>query len=316
MGKLFERIITVSLNPALDVTLWITSMDFNEPNKATGEQIYAGGKAVNIARVLTSLGEGPLALGMVGEDNSQMFQRLLDGDRVAYDFVSCPGAIRENLTLVIPDKRVLKVNRAGFPVSRDAMDQVKRRLLEEVQCDGQVLLVFAGSLPPNITAEAYKAFILSLKWDNVKLAIDTSVFKAKDFAELRPFIIKPNLPEFRQICGSNLPTEQSILKSAQRMAEQVDHVLVSLGAKGLLYASRTQALRLASPPAAVRSTIGAGDTLLAAFIYCLQQGKSPADAAAYAVAAGTASVMLEGTGVIEGQMAEELLPRVQIRVLR
>ena len=62
MGKLFERIITVSLNPALDVTLWITSMDFNEPNKATGEQIYAGGKAVNIARVLTSLGEEHMIL--------------------------------------------------------------------------------------------------------------------------------------------------------------------------------------------------------------------------------------------------------------
>ena len=66
MGKLFDRIVTISLNPALDVTLWIPSMDFNEPNKTTGEKLYAGGKAINIARVLSSLGEDAISLGGFG----------------------------------------------------------------------------------------------------------------------------------------------------------------------------------------------------------------------------------------------------------
>lgn len=316
MGKLFERIITISLNPALDVTLWIPSMDFNEPNKTTGEKLYAGGKSINISRVLTALGESPLSVGVIGEDNSRMFTGLLNSDGVQYDFVSVPGSIRENLTLVIPDKRVLKINRSGFPVTREAMDSVKKRILEEIRDQESVLLVFAGSLPPNITPEAYKAFILSLRRENVKVAVDTSVFRSDDLEEIRPFIIKPNLPEFRQICGSNLPTEQSIVKSAQRMAEFVDHVLVSLGAKGLLYVSRERGLRLVTPQVPVRSTIGAGDTTLAAFIYCLQTGREPAEAAVYAAAAGTASVSLDGTAVVSPEQVGAVLPDVQVKVLR
>jgi len=316
MGKLFERIITISLNPALDVTLWIPSMDFNEPNKTMQERTYAGGKSINISRVLTALGEKPLALGVTGADNRRMFTELLDKDRVLYDFVSVPGSIRENLTLVIPDKRVLKVNRAGCPVSREAMDTIKRRVQEETRDGSPVLLVFAGSLPPNITPETYKAFILSLQRENVRVAIDTSVFKVEDLEEIRPFVVKPNLPEFRQMCGSNLPTEQSIIKSAQRMAKFVDHVMVSLGAKGLLYVNQERGLRMMTPPVAVRSTIGAGDTTLAAFIYCIQTGKLPTEAAVYAAAAGTASVSLDGTDIITAQMVQEVLPNVQVKIVR
>lgn len=316
MGKLFERIITISLNPALDVTLWIPSMDFNEPNKTFQERTYAGGKAINIARVLTALGEKPLALGVVGEDNRRMFTELLDSDGVTYDFVTVPGSVRENLTLVIPDKRVLKINRSGCPVSRDAMDTIKRRIQAETRDKGPVLLVFAGSLPPNITPETYKAFILSLQRENVRVAIDTSVFKVEDLEEIRPLVIKPNLPEFRQMCGSNLPTEQSIIKSAQRMAKFVDHVMVSLGAKGLLYVNQERGLRMMTPPVTVRSTIGAGDTTLASFIYCLQCGKMPAEAAVYAAAAGTASVSLDGTAVISPSLVEAVLPQVQVKIVR
>lgn len=316
MGKLFERIITVSLNPALDVTLWIPSMDFSEPNKTTAEKLYAGGKSINISRVLASLGEDSLSLGVIGEDNSRMFTSLLDADRVRYDFVSVPGSIRENITLVIPDKRVLKVNRAGCPVSREAMDAVKKRILDEVRDGAPVLLVFAGSLPPNITPEAYKAFIMSLQRENVRVAIDTSVFKSEDLEEIRPFIIKPNLPEFRQMCGSNLPTEQSIIKFAQRMSEFVDHVMVSLGSKGLLYVDKTRILRMMPPQVTVRSTIGAGDTTLAAFIYGLQNGGDPGEAAVYAAAAGTASVLLDGTAVVTASQVAAVRSEVQVRVIR
>ena len=164
MGKLFNRIITVSLNPAMDVTLWVNTLDFTEPNKTTGEKVYAGGKAVNISRVLSSYGyKDCRCLGVVGSDNFQAFSALLREDGVDYDFIQIPGAVRENLTLVIPDKRILKVNRAGCPVPARAMHELKDKLLREIEGAGRCLLVFAGSLPPGITVEGYKSFILSLK---------------------------------------------------------------------------------------------------------------------------------------------------------
>ena len=179
MENQFDRIIAVSLNPALDVTLWVNTLDFNEPNKTTDEKVYAGGKAVNIARVFASYGaENACCLGVVGSDNYQTFTQLLRADGVNFDFVQIPGAVRENLTLVIPDKRVLKVNRAGCPVSAKAMHELKDRLLAEIEPLGRCLLIFAGSLPPNITPEAYKAFILSLKRGKRRNRIGYSCFPA------------------------------------------------------------------------------------------------------------------------------------------
>lgn len=316
MKKLFDRIITVTLNPALDVTLWIPSMDFSEPNKTTAEKLYAGGKGINISRVLASLGEDSLSVGIAGEDNIKMFTDLLDADGVQYDLIPVPGSVRENITLVIPDKRVLKVNRAGCSVSREAMDAVKKRILDEIKAYESVLLVFAGSLPPNITPETYRAFILSLKRDNVKIVIDTSVFRAEAIEAIGPWMIKPNLPEFRQMYGSNLPTEQSIIKSAQKTADHVEHVMISLGGKGLLYVTGDRVLRLVPPSVPVQSTVGAGDTTLASFIYALQAGREPGEAAAFASAAGTASVMLDGTGIVTMEQVENVLRDMTVKIIR
>lgn len=317
MENQFDRIIAVSLNPALDVTLWVNTLDFNEPNKTTDEKVYAGGKAVNIARVFASYGaENACCLGVVGSDNYQTFTQLLRADGVNFDFVQIPGAVRENLTLVIPDKRVLKVNRAGCPVSAKAMHELKDRLLAEIEPLGRCLLIFAGSLPPNITPEAYKAFILSLKRENVEIALDTAVFRLEDMEQLRPFLIKPNLPEFRAMCGTDLRTEQSIIKFAKVLAGYVTHVLVSLGGKGLLYIGEGGGVRLIPTPVEVRSTIGAGDTTLASFLYALGMGQTPQHAAHFAAAAGTASVTLDGTDVVNREMVEQMMPSIQSKTVK
>lgn len=317
MGKLFDRIISVSLNPALDVTLWVNTMDFNEPNKTTAEKVYAGGKAINIARVFASYGQKNVScLGVAGSDNYKIFTTLLDKDGVQYDFVQIPGAVRENLTLVIPDKRVLKVNRSGCPVSAKAMHKVKDRILREIEGKGRCLLTFAGSLPPNITPEAYKAFILSLKRENVEVALDSAVFHVDDMEEIRPFLIKPNLPEFRAMCGTDLRTEQSIVKFAKVLSASVTHVLVSLGGKGLLYVGEGGGARIIPSPVEVRSTIGAGDTTLASFVYALEEGESPISAAHFAAAAGTASVTLDGTDLVTKRLVEGIKPSMTVKSVK
>lgn len=313
---MFDKIVTVSLNPALDETIWLDTMDFSEPNRASKETTDAGGKAVNIARVMTSLGMPVRALGLCGEENARRFFALLDRDHVDYDFVQLEGFTRENLTLVIPDQRVLKVNRAGFAVTIDGMKRLRAKIEQEIQSNQKVLLVFAGSLPPNLTADSYKAFLLSFRREGVSFALDNAFFHLSDIAEIQPFLIKPNLVEFRQMSGSDLRTEQSIVKLARSMTDYVDHVLVSLGAKGMIYAGRDNGCRIHTPQVAVRSTVGAGDTSLAAFLSSIQQGLSPCDAAAYGAAAGTASVSLDGTGIVNEEMIHEVLPRVLVKGIR
>ena len=313
---MFDKIVTISLNPALDVTIWLTTMDFAEPNQAAREEIFAGGKSVNISRVMTSLGMPAKALGLCGKENAGRFLKLLEQDGVSNDFVRLEGSTRENLTIVIPDKRVLKINRAGFPVSIEGMKQLRAKVEEEIQGNGKILLVFAGSLPANLAPESYKAFLLSFRREGVCFALDNSFFHLSDIAEICPFLIKPNLLEFRQMSGSDLRTEQSIVKLARSLTAHVDHVLVSLGAKGMIYAGQDSGCRIYSPQVPVRSTVGAGDTSLAAFLCALQRGMAPCDAAVYGAAAGTASVMLDGTGIVSGKMIDSILPQMTSKGIR
>lgn len=313
--KLFDRIITVTLNPALDVTLWIPSMDFNEPNKTTAEKIYAGGKGVNISRVLESLNIFSLATGIVGEDNGKMFTDLLNADSVRHRMVTVKGAVRENITLVAPGNQVLKVNRAGCAADAEALKEVRRQIVQAAEDYSSVLLIFAGSLPHGISAADYKGFILSLKGENVKVAVDTSVFTAEDIEEIRPWLIKPNLPEFRQMCGKAFADERELTEAAQRMNDFVEHVMISLGGDGLLYVNDGQVLRLTPPSVEVKSTVGAGDTTLAAFIYAMQMGNEPGNAAVIASAAGTASVMLDGTEAVTLDRIEAILGKMTVKTI-
>lgn len=313
---MFDKIVTISLNPALDVTIWLKTMDFAEPNRAVREEVFAGGKSVNISRVMTSLGMPVKAMGLCGAENSRRFLELIEQDRVPYDFVKLDGSTRENLTIVIPDQRVLKINRDSFPVTIEGMKQLRTRVEEEIQGAGKVLLVFAGSLPANLTPESYKAFLLSFRREGVYFALDNSFFHLSDIVEIQPFLIKPNLLEFRQMSGSDLRTEQSIIKLARSLTAHVNHVLVSLGAKGMIYAGQDSGCRIHTPQVPVRSTVGAGDTSLAAFLCATQRGMAPCDAAVYGAAAGTASVMLDGTGIVKPDMVEEILPRVTAKGIR
>ncbi len=313
---MFDKIVTVTLNPALDATLWLDSLDFAEPNEAERELLYAGGKGVNISRVLASLGIEAKAYGICGSDNAERFLSLLDGDGVTHDFVRVEGAVRENLTINIPNGRFLKINRKGCGVSVEAMRQLRQKLEDEVNGGEKTLMVFAGSLPPNVTPEAYKAFLLSFRQENVFFALDNAFFKLEDLEEIRPFVVKPNLLEFRKMSGSELRTEQSILKLARSMGGYVAHTLVSLGGKGLIYAGEEGAFRYHNPPVVVTSTVGAGDTTLAAFLSALQRGESASDAAHYAAAAGSASVTLDGTDVVSPGLEEKFQPQITRKMIR
>ena len=313
---MFDKIITISVNPALDVTLWTETMDFSEPNKTSREEIYPAGKSINVSRVLSSLGTSSVSLGVCGEDNLKLFTSLLQKDGVNFDFLTISGCIRENLTLMIPDGRVLKINRAGSPVPPNAMKKLKVRIEKEIEGCERVLLVFAGSLPPNITPETYKGYILSFCRPGIFLALDTAAFRMQDIQEMKPFIIKPNLLEFRQMCGSDLRTEQSIVKLSRTLSPYVEHVLVSLGSKGLIYIGREYGYRLSTPAVKVKTTIGAGDTTLAGFIHSLQSGKSTLEAITFAVAAGSASVMLDGTDTVTSKEVEAQISNVNVKSIR
>ncbi len=313
MGEdiMFQKVITITLNPSLDATLWVNRFDLSEPVIATREVTYPGGKAINVSRVLTSLGVENKAIGIVGEDNAHKFMNLLDEENISYDFIEISGSIRENLSIVLPDGNLFKINRSGFSVGENTMDALNRLIEKEIDGFDSALLIFAGSLPKNISSHQYKELIMRFRSEKTKVCIDTDVLSGKDIMEIKPYVIKPNHIELSHIAGKKLESFDEIKEYAVELSKHVEHVLVSMGADGLLYAGNGCVFNCNAPKVQVKSTIGAGDTTLAAFITALLGRKDISQCVTYATACGTASVLLEGTGIITKAEAEMMFETIK-----
>lgn len=280
---MFNKIITVSLNPSLDLTIWVGRIDFSEPVMAEGEKYYPGGKAINVSRVLKSFGMETALLGFTGKENSEKLSSLLEEENVSTDFITVDGMIRENLSVILPDEQIIKINRSGFSVSDEELMKLKEKLLNE--CSGaKPLVVFAGSLPKGICREKYKALILSIKAVGAEVVLDNDFFTVDDLREISPFIIKPNKVELSHMKKEEIESIHDCANFARELSKSVRHVLVSLGGSGLLYVSEDRAIHASVPRVNVKSTVGAGDTTLSGFIYSVMTNKPIEEAVSFAAA--------------------------------
>ncbi|MFZ2538688.1 MAG: 1-phosphofructokinase family hexose kinase [Oscillospiraceae bacterium] len=309
---MFSKIITVTLNPSLDATLWIDKIDFDEPVKCEKEKYYPGGKGLNVSRVLTALSVENIAIGITGKDNKEKLSCLLDDENVVYDFVENDGAIRENLSIVLSDEKMLKINRKGFFVTKKILDSLKEKIKAQIEDVTSTLIVFAGSLPSNVTKNQYKSLVLRFKQEGAIIALDNDIFSAQDLKEISPFLIKPNSVEIAHIFGCLEVADNEIQKYAKKLAEFTDHVLISMGSKGLLYCSSNEFITVSVPYVKVKSTVGAGDTTLAGFIAALHNNKNIEYALRFAASCGTASVSLDGTETITKEQVEAVFNQVKI----
>lgn len=315
---MFDRIITVTINPSIDATLWVDRLDFDEPTVCQRRKNYSGGKGINVSKTLMALGVLNLAMTVVGKRNVDIFEELLEEDSVNYQFIENNGAIRENLSLIFPDaqgQKLLKVNVPGFTLSDGVLDRLKIEIIKASDSFNSVLLVFAGSLPAGVTPQEYKAFILSCRNEipGAKIVLDNDIFHLDDLRELAPFIVKPNHVELAHIFNTDKAGEKDIYKYADSLSLFIPHVLVSLGARGLLYCQNEKKLIAKVPRVCVKSTIGAGDSTLAGFIYGLnEQAMGIEEAVRYAAACGTAAVTLEGTQTISKELADEIALAVSL----
>lgn len=304
---MFQKIITITLNPALDATLWVDRFDLAEPVKSFKEKIYPGGKAINVSRVLASLGIKNKSLGIIGQENSFQLKKLLDEENVEYDYIETNGSIRENLSIVLPEGDLFKINRQGFNVSNEVIEKLCKKIENEIDGYESVLIVFAGSLPKNISSKNYMDLILKFSLKNTKICIDTDVFTIEDLKKIKPFAIKPNIVELSKISNCKFDSIDKVKEYANYMTDFVENVLVSMGDDGLIYAGKGQSIYQPSPKVLVKSTVGAGDTTLAGFLAYISKNKPIEECVLYACACGTASVLLDGTDVIAKQNVEDIL---------
>ena len=284
-------IVTVTLNPSLDRTLEVAELVRGGVHRSGPVGIDAGGKGVNISRALTANGHPTRAVLPVGGGDGDVLVDLLL--RAGIDHVAVPiaGDVRSNVTVVEHDGTVTKINTPGPALSRPEVDALIRTVLSVT--DDAVWVACSGSLPPGAPTDIYARLIKALHAGGCAVAVDTTG-EALEFAlAAGPDVIKPNIDELAAAVGREVTTLDEVVAAAQELRDRgARAVLVSLGADGAVLVDTDGATHGKAPVEIVRSTVGAGDAMLAGY---LSAGGHGVDALAEALAWGAAAVQLPGS---------------------
>jgi len=310
-------IVTLTMNPALDVA---TSVPYVLPDhklRCDEPCREPGGGGINVARVVHRLGGDALAWFPAGGPAGDALQALLHAEGVRQLVVPMRGATRENVNVLerasgrqfrfcMPGAALDEGEWAGFLVD-DAMPGPPPEYF-----------VLSGSLPPGVPVDFYARCAARARDRGSRVVLDSSGEPLARAVEAGVYLLKPSLHEFRALTGTTAEDERALVAlavDAVMRRRWCDVLVLSLGAAGALWVSTAGAARLAAPAVPVQSTVGAGDSMVAAIVYALAGGRSIADAVRFGVAAGAAAVLNPGTELCRRADIERLELQVAVTPL-
>ena len=308
------RILTLTLNPALDLTVRLPRLEPGEVNRSDTVLTHAAGKGVNVAQVLADLGHHVTVGGFLGEDNPQAFEALIARRGFADAFIRVPGETRSNIKIAEQDGRVTDINASGPLVSEKAQAQLLK-LIAVIGPEFDAVVV-AGSLPRGVSPQWFQGLLETLKDLGLKVALDTSGQALRAGLKAAPWLIKPNTEELAE--ALDCPTQtiaQQARAAAHLHAQGVEHVVVSHGADGVNWFSPNAALHATPPKVSVASTVGAGDSLLAGMLHGLLSGEAPEQTLRRATAIAAMAVTQIGFGISDDAQLARLESGVHVRPL-
>ncbi|KFF44126.1 MULTISPECIES: 1-phosphofructokinase [Pseudomonas] len=301
------KILTLTLNPALDLTVRLARLEPGAVNRSEAMLTHAAGKGVNVAQVLADLGHHVSVGGFLGDANPQAFDALIASRGFGDAFVRVPGETRSNIKIAEQDGRVTDINAPGPLVSEAA----QTALLEMIAKKGAQFdaVVVAGSLPRGVSPQWFQALLGQLKDLGLKVALDTSGEALRAGLQAGPWLVKPNTEELAEALDN-------ATDAISRLHQQgVEHVVVSDGAAGVTWYRPGAALHATPPKVTVASTVGAGDSLLAGMLHGLLSGDTPEHTLRRATAIAAMAVTQIGFGISDDAQLARLESGVDVRAL-
>jgi len=289
-------IVTVTLNTALDKTYTVENFVLDRVHRPTETKATAGGKGINVARVLKEFGRDVLATGFVGGCNGDKVIAGLDQEGINHDFVRIAGESRICVAVVdLANGTQTEVNENGPEVQPEELRALKSKV--ESLMPSAEWLVLSGNAPPGAPADFYAELIEIARRCDVRTALDASGLHLQEGVAAGPFIVKPNVAELSALVGRELLTLEEMLEAARSLIHMgVNIVIVSMGRAGCVATDGNRSWQAAPPEIPFVSAVGSGDALLAAVIDSLLSGSDVPEAVRHGVAAGAANAMTYGAG--------------------
>lgn len=257
-------VYTVTFNPALDYVMNLNKLSTDDINRTDSEELYYGGKGINVSAILSRLGIPNIALGFTAGFTGKKLKEMLNADGIKNDFVELEkGFTRINVK--IKYSKELDINANGPEITDDKITELFTRLKQLKEGD---YLVLAGSVPPSLPDDLYSTILRELYGRGVRAVVDTTGNQLINVLKYNPFLIKPNHHELAEIFGEEMDSAEKITVYAKKLKEMgAVNVLVSRGGDGAVLVDENKEVYPANAvEGKLVNSVGCGDSMVAGFI--------------------------------------------------
>ncbi len=289
-------VLTITLNPALDKSYLIDHLVPDNKLRSPNPKIDPGGGGINVARGLYRLGVNPTAMYLAGGRNGSLLKDLLDTEGIHSHLVNISAETRENITIMESSTgKQYRIVPEGPIVDPLSADELLKQLLS-IQPRPEYV-VASGSLPKGFPIDFFARLAKVVKQAGIRCIVDTSGESLRLAVNEGIYLVKPNLKELAELSGAEQLELDKVEEAANLIIYQgkCEVVVVSLGASGAIMATKNGFHQVPAPTVQRRSTVGAGDSMVAGMVWALDKGMTEADVLCAGVAAGTAATMNPGT---------------------
>jgi len=309
-----HRVVTVTLNPAIDQTISIPNFTAGAVNRVQSSQMDAGGKGINVASFLADFGQPATVTGFLGADNDGIFRRLFERKGIEDRCVRIAGQTR--IGVKVSDEVLHQTTDINFPGETPSAADIAHlfEILAELAAAHE-WFVLSGSIPRGVSAGIYEDMVRRLR--GKKLVLDTSGDGFRQAVPAGPWLIKPNVDELSQYAGTPLDTPAAILEQARAIMGRytIQSVVISMGKEGAIFVEGDETFWAVPPAVQVKSTVGAGDAMVAGIVAGKIRGLALAECARLATAFSMSAITHIGSGLPSIEALQSGMNLVTIRKL-
>jgi 6-phosphofructokinase 2 len=302
-----SKIITLTFSPSIDKSTTVEAMLPEKKMRCKTVRSEPGGGGINVARVINRLGGDVTAIFPSGGYTGMFFNYLLDNEKVPFTSIASKNETKENF--VVLDEKTNKEFRFGMP-SNELFEAEWKKCLTEIENHKEIdFIIASGSLPPEIPLDIYAKLSEIAKSFQAKFIVDTSSEALKRTVDKGVYLIKPNLEELGTLLGIKDLKIEEVEAAAKELIEKKysQIVVVSLGANGAMLITKDETHTIKPPKVTVKSTVGAGDSMVAGIVFGLSNNLSLNNCLQYGIACGTATTMNSGSALCEKKDVDKLL---------
>ena len=309
-----SNVVTVTINPAIDQTIAIPNFTAGAVNRVQSSQLDPGGKGINVASFLSDFGQPVTVTGFLGADNDEIFRRFFARKKIEDRCVRIAGETR--IGVKISDEALRQTTDINFPGQAPSLADIEH-LFDILRglatsCEWFVL---SGSIPAGVSAGIYREMVTMLS--GKKVVLDTSGEGFRQAVAAGPWLIKPNVDELGEFAGKRLLTPEAIVQEARALVQRygIASVVVSMGREGAIFVEGQEVVWAVPPSVEVKSTVGAGDAMVAGIVAGKIRGLALAECARLATAFSTSAITHIGSGLPSVEAIQVGMEQVTIREL-